>query len=183
MKKTIPIFVILLLAMLWGVVGDTAPYNVNFIKLNDGMTYYAGDLVYKDFITILDNDTTFLNCTVFIDYIDVDDKTVYLDIPIEEYTNIINNTRTPVEIEFAYYQEYNDIQSYNVTLSCTNGVGITNSTEKELIMRTMFIYDESDISKAIIDVIVSMLAIMSVLIVGFFALLMFAFFLKISKKR
>jgi len=133
----------------------SAPNSVIFgahTGLLFGGTTYDDDLRVQISVVAIDIDSSVLNCTLYLDYINVDTGAVVMGFPAQEYLYVLNNTETFESVNFAYYQEFNDVQPYNLTFSCTDGTNTTNSTTRTATLRTFFLYDEGDIAKATINV-------------------------------
>jgi len=150
MKKLEKILLLIISILCIPLTLGVAPTSVELTQVSNGTTFLGETLEYPIFINVIDPDSTFLNCSVEADFIDADDV-FQDDYPIDEFQNIVNNTETFREIEFAFFQESNDIITYNYTVSCTDGVDTTNSSMYVVTMRGFFLYTEGDIARATIN--------------------------------
>jgi len=141
------IFFILFIPLTVGI----APDSIQFSLLSNGTTFIHKTQEMPISILAIDSDSNFMNCTAWGDYID--SEGIFQDDQLLEYDyiNIFNNTSTSDTIDFGYFQESNDVITYNVTMSCSDGVDETNSSMFTFTIRGFYLYTEGDIARAVIS--------------------------------
>lgn len=182
MNKILLIFAMLIISL--STVMAVAPTSVEITDpASSDHTIYSDDLTYDFEILVVDNDTASLNCTLYADYIHDYTGVPQIDDIIEDFENVVNNTATSQDIDFSYFQ-YTNYNTYNFTLSCTDGVDTVNSTERtNIVIRSFYIYDENDIAVATIETVGKTLVTISSFIVVFLIVTLIIWGTKSMDKR
>ena len=171
MKKTIIILIIFLMSIfsVIGVAPSLVENGENSALIPD-KTFITDDFELSFSVLAIDPDSATLDCNLYGDFIDRSD--VYQeDFILATYSNILNNTQTFEDIDFLLYQFADDIKDYNFTYSCTDGVDTINSTQYSMTIRGLFLYDEADISSAVINTFVKIVITIGLFLVAFLVIM------------
>lgn len=134
------------------------------------------------YFSVVDNDTQYLNCSLYYsnrtDILSLIDPQLSSNDPA-----VLNNTVSYLNLDLVGYQSYLEEQPIYYQISCSDGINESSSFIYTVNTRPQFLYTSEDVSKAMINLVVTILVTISLFVVVFLIALSIVFGWKYVKKR